>query len=111
MMFLLNFLQIDWQKFRPENLLGGQILERTPADLSLIYMAGIAFLVLLILLSFIRNVRPKFAFERDLPKEVRRKLSMTATNRYLRIWQFVFVLLAFFVYGFHVYFAAFAEKD
>ena len=103
MFYLLLILQFDWNKLRPENLFGQQVLERTPAGLSLIYMAGIALLLLLLLLSFIRNLRPKFAFEDGLPKEVKRRLSLTTTNRSLRIWQFIFVILAFTVFGFHVY--------
>jgi hypothetical protein len=39
---LLFFLQFDWEKLRPENLFGGQILERTPAGLSIVYLIGIA---------------------------------------------------------------------
>ena len=111
MFYLFLLLQFDWQKLRPENLFGQQILERTPAGLSLIYLIGIAFLVGLLLLSFIRNLRPQFAFERDLPKEVKRKLSSTLTNRSLRIWQAVFVLLAFSVFGFHAYWTLYAGKD
>ena len=102
---------VDWQKWRPENLFGGQVLERTPAAMSLIYLCGVIVMVLLLLLSFIRNRRSKFAFERNLPPEVRRRLSSTATNRSLRIWQAIFILLAFFVYGFHFYWGALAEKD
>jgi hypothetical protein len=106
------FLLIDWQKLRPENWFGGgQVLERTPAGLSLVYMSALIFLILLLLLSFIRNRRVKFAFEQNLPKEVRRKLSSTGTNRSLRLWQVAFVLLASGVYGLHVYWAVFAEKD
>src|SRR5215213_2963863 len=100
MFYLFLFLQFDWQKLRPENLFGGQVLERTPAGLSMIYMVGAGILIVFLMLSFVRNLRPKFAFERDLPKEVKRKLSMTQTNRSLRIWQMVFILLAFTVFGF-----------
>jgi len=32
-------------------------------------------------------------------------------NRSLRIWQFVFVFLAFFVYGFHVYWTYYADES
>lgn len=111
-MFLFIFLlQFDWQKLRPEKLLGGQVLERTPAGLSLIYLLGISILILLLAASFIRNLRPKFAFERNLPKEIKRKLGRTIANRSLRIWQFVFVILAFFVYGFHVYWTVFADEN
>jgi hypothetical protein len=111
MFYLFLLLQFDWQKLRPENLFGGQVLERTPAGLSLVYLIGVGLLVLLLLLSFIRNLRPQFAFERDLPKEVRRKLSSTRTNRSLRIWQIVFTLLTFTVFGFHAYWTYYAGKD
>jgi penicillin-binding protein A len=111
MYYLFLLLQFDWQKLRPENLFGGQVLERTPAGLSMIYLVGVAVLVLLLFLSFLRNLRKKFAFERDLPMEVKRKLSSTATNRSLRLWQIVFILLTFTVFGFHVYWTFYAGKD
>ncbi len=109
MILLLNFLQFDWGKFRPEKLFGGQVLERTPAGLSIVYVIGIGVLVAFLLLSFLRNTRPRFAFEENLPKEVKRKLTTTVANRSLRIWQFVFVLLAFSVYGLHVYWTYYAD--
>jgi len=105
-------LQFDWEKLRPENLFGGQVLERTPAGLSLIYLAGIAVLLLFLVLGFLRNFRrPKFAFEENLPREVKRKLTTTLANRSLRIWQFVFIFLALFVYGFHVYWTYLADDN
>jgi hypothetical protein len=110
-MFYLFLLQFDWQQLRPENILGGQVLERTPAGLSLIYLVGISVLVFLLLLSLIRNLRQQFAFERDLPREVKRKLGSTITNRSLRMWQIVFVVLAGFVYGLHVYWTIYAIES
>lgn len=110
-MIYLFLLQFDWQKWRPENFFGNQILERTPAGLSLIYLVGIGVLLIFLALSFFRNVRPKFAFERDLPAEVKKKLGRTMANRSLRIWQIVFVLLAFTVYGFHVYWTMYADES
>jgi hypothetical protein len=108
-MTLLLFLwQISW---KPETWFGGQVLERTPAGLSLIYLTGIAVLLIFLFLSFLRNTRLKFAFEENLPKQVKRKLTSTVTNRSLRIWQFVFVALAFTVYGFHVYWTYYADKN
>ena len=110
MIFLL--LQIDWQKLRPEYLFGGQVLERTPAGLSILYLIGIGIITGLLLLSFLDNFRrPKFAFELDLPREVTRKLTQTITNRSIRTWQFVFVALAFTVFGFHLYWTYFAEEQ
>jgi penicillin-binding protein 2 len=108
--FLFLFLQFDWEKLRPENLFGGQVLERTPAGLSIIYTIGIAVLiVLLIILSFSNFRRQKFPFEENLPDEVKRKLTATLANRSLRVWQIVFVMLAFTVYGFHVYWTFYAD--
>ena len=109
---ILFFSQFDWEKLRPENLFGGQILERTPAGLSVVYLIGIAVLIIFLMLSFLSNFRrPKFAVEENLPSEVKRKLTRTLANRSLRIWQFVFVFLALFVYGFHVYWTYFADEN
>ncbi len=110
MTLLLFFLQFDWQKLRPENLFGGQILERTPAGLSIVYLIGIGVLILFLAFTSLRNIRPKFIFERDLPDEVKRCLTTTVTNRSLKIWQFVFVFLALFVFGFHVYWTYYADE-
>ncbi len=112
MRVLFFFLQFDWEKLRPEHLFGGQVLERTPAGLSIIYLIGIAILIVFLSLSFFNNFRrPRFAFENDLPLEVKRRLTSTVTNRSLRIWQFVFIFLAFFVYGFHVYWTYYADEN
>ncbi len=112
MTILLFLLQFDWKKLSPENLFGTQVLERTPAGLSIIYLIGVAILLVFLIISFFSNFRrPAFNFEKDLPKEVKRKLSKTVTNRSLRIWQFVFIGLAFFVYGFHVYWTYFADDS
>lgn len=107
---LLFFLQIDWESLRPEKLFGVQVLERTPAGLTIAYLIGISILVFFLFSTFIGNFgRPKFNFELDLPKEVTKKLSSTATNRSLRMWQFVFFALAFTVFGYHVYWTYYAD--
>ena len=110
-MLLLFLLQIDWDKFRPENLFGGQVLERTPAGLSIFYLIAVGVLLGFLLLTFFDNFsRPKFPFERNLPKEVRQKLTTTIANRSLRIWQFVFIVIAASVFGFQVYWTYFADE-
>ena len=112
MNIFIFFLQFNWEKLRPENLFGGQVLERTPAGLSIVYLVGVAVLVFFLLLTFLSNFRrPKFAFEENLPREVTKKLTTTLANRSLRIWQFVFIFLALFVYGFHVYWTYFADDS
>jgi cell division protein FtsI/penicillin-binding protein 2 len=108
MTMLLFLLQAGW---RPETWFGGQVLERTPAGLSLVYLIGVAVLLVFLFLSFLRNTRLKFAFEENLPKQVKRKLTSTVTNRSLRIWLFIFVALALTVYGFHVYWTYYADTN
>ena len=108
----LLLLLIDWTKWKPENLFGGQILERTPAGLSIIYLIGLGILIGFLLLTFLDNFRrPKFVFERNLPKEVRRKLTQTIANRGLYVWQTLFVALALFIFGFQVYWTDFADDS
>jgi len=109
---LLLLIQSDWDFLRPEKLLGLQVLERTPAALTLIYLAAFAVVTVLLFSTFIGNFRrPRLAFERGLPREVKRKLSSTSTNRSLRIWQVVFFLLASGVYSSHVYWTYFADTN
>lgn len=110
---LFNFLlQIDWNKLRPEALFGGQVLERTPAGLSIFYLIGVGVLLGFLVLTFFDNFsRPKFLFELELPREVKRRLTKTLANRSLRVWQCVFVVLALTVYGFQVYWTYFADES
>lgn len=109
---MLFLLQFDWNKLRPEALFGGQVLERTPAGLSILYIVGIGVLLGFLILTFIDNFkRPKFLFEFDLPNEVKKKLTQTIANRSIRAWQFVFVFLALAVFGFQVYWTYFADES
>ncbi len=106
---LAFLLQIDWSKYKPENLFGGQVLERTPAGLSIVYIIGVGILLGFLVLTFFDHFRrPKFLFEQNLPREVKKKLTQTLANRSIRVWQVVFVLLAFTVFGFQVYWTYFA---
>ena len=110
---MLAFLfQIDWSKYRPEALFGGQVLERTPAGLSVVYIVGVGILIGFLILTFFDNFsRPKFLFELDLPRDVKRKITQTIANRSIRTWQIVFVVLAFSVFGFQVYWTYFADES
>jgi len=111
MNLLVLLAQIDWQKYKPENLFGGQVLERTPAGLTIVYIIAVGILIGFLLLSFLDNfARPRFIFEADLPREVARKLTQTIANRSIRAWQVVFVLLAAGVFGFQVYWVYFADE-
>lgn len=106
-----NFLlQIDWGRLRPELLFGGAVHERTPAALSIAYIVGVGILVGFLGLTFFDNFRrPRFLFELELPREVTRRLTQTIANKSLRIWQFVFIFLAFTVFGFQIYWIYFAD--
>lgn len=111
-MIRLLLLLIDWNTFRPEAIFGGQILERTPAGLTIAYIIGVGVLIGFLVLTFYDNFnRPKFLYERDLPREVKRRLTQTIANRSIRIWQIVFVCLAFAVFGFQVYWTYFADES
>ena len=110
-MIVLLLSLIDWHKFRPEYIFGGQVLERTPAGLTIIYSIGVGVLLVFLVLSFLENFsRRKFVFERDLPKAVTKRLTQTAANRSLRVWLTVFIILTFFVFGFQVYWTRYADE-
>jgi hypothetical protein len=102
-------LLIDWTSLKPESLFGGQVLERAPAALSLIYLLGMFVLLGLLISTFLRQVKHPYRFEAGIPSEIRRRLSLTLTNRGLHIWHAVFVILAAATFGFHVYWALVAE--
>ncbi len=89
-------------------------LEKQPALLSLVYMGGLALMVLLLLVSLIRNRSKRSALSAvaasDLPEEVLQRLGSTATNRGLRFLRWFYVVLALAVFGFHVYWVKYAPE-
>lgn len=88
--------------------------EKEPALLSLIYMGGLGLMILLLMISLVRNRRRSAlaaVAPQDLPDEVRRKLGSTATNRGLRALRILFVLMALGVFGLHVYWARYAAAE
>ena len=90
-------------------------LEKQPALLSLLYMGGLALMILLLLLSLVRNRRARSALSAiapaDLPDEVRQRLGSTTTNRGLRALRWLYVLLALSVFSAHVYWARYAAEQ
>ncbi|HEX6650888.1 MAG TPA: penicillin-binding transpeptidase domain-containing protein [Pyrinomonadaceae bacterium] len=86
--------------------------ERMPALFTLIYVGGLAFIILLLLLGLIRNRRQtsSAAIPADLPKAVRKRLGSASTNRGLRALRWLFVLLAIGLFGFHIYWAHYAQE-
>jgi hypothetical protein len=90
-------------------------LEKQPALLSIIYLGGLALMALLLLVSVFRNRRRRSALAavapEDLPDEVRQRLGSTTTNRGLKVLRWLYVALALGVFGFHVYWARFAQES
>ncbi|HXT64530.1 MAG TPA: penicillin-binding transpeptidase domain-containing protein [Pyrinomonadaceae bacterium] len=86
--------------------------EKQPAWLTLIFIIGIAFVALLLLISIVRMWFSRSggaaAALASLPKDIRKRLGATATNRGLRVWRWLFVLVAIGIFGFHVYWARYA---
>ncbi|HEU4509215.1 MAG TPA: penicillin-binding transpeptidase domain-containing protein [Pyrinomonadaceae bacterium] len=98
----------------PSPLATPHALERTPALFTLIYLFGFAFIIVLLLLGLIRNRRatapPNAAIPENLPKEVRKRLGSTSTNRGLKALRVLFVLLAIGMFSFHIYWAHYAAE-
>ncbi len=88
--------------------------EKLPAWLTLAYLIGIGVVGLLMLLSLFRawlSRHPKApTAPGSLPKDIRKRLGATTTNRGLRAWRWLFVVVALFVFGFHVYWARYAAE-
>jgi peptidoglycan glycosyltransferase len=88
--------------------------EKLPAWLTLIYLSGLAFVGLLLILSLVRNWLRRSAAAptapANLPKEVRKRLGATTTNRGLKVWRGLFALIALGIFGSHVYWARYAQE-
>jgi cell division protein FtsI/penicillin-binding protein 2 len=85
-----------------------------PALYTLIYVGGFAFVLLLLILGLVRNRRQPIAnaaIPADLPKDVRKRLGSTSTNRGLRALRWLFVLLSLGLFSFHVYWAQYAAEQ
>lgn len=106
------FLFIDWKLLRPEYIFGGQVLERTPAGISILYHFGLLILLLFIALFFLETIRrPKLTAEKDLPPAIAKRLTINIANRSIFVWQIFFVIAALSVFGFHVYWTKFADEE
>ncbi|HET6978559.1 MAG TPA: penicillin-binding transpeptidase domain-containing protein [Pyrinomonadaceae bacterium] len=87
------------------------MLERTPALLTLIYVGGFGFIILLLLLGLVRSRRQTVSpIPEDLPKAVRKRLGSTSTNRGLKALRWLFVLLSIGLFSFHIYWAHYAAE-
>lgn len=107
-------LLLLFQTPTPSPLATPHVPERTPALFTLIYVGGFALVILLLLLSLIRNRRMAAnatAIHQDLPKAVKKRLGSSSTNRGLRVLRWLFVLLAVGIFSFHIYWARYAAEQ
>jgi penicillin-binding protein A len=110
LLFLLLF-----QTPTPSPAATPHVPERTPALFTLIYVGGFGLIILLLLLSLVRNRRSTAAkttaIPEDLPKAVRKRLGSSSTNRGLRVLRWLFVLLSIALFSFHIYWARYASEQ
>jgi penicillin-binding protein A len=110
----ITLLFLLFQTPSPSPLPTPHVPERMPALFTLIYVGGFGLVLLLLLLGLVRNRRRPLAtasVPEELPKEVRKRLGSTSTNRGLRALRYLFVLLAFGLFGFHIYWARYAADQ
>src|SRR5437667_10640370 len=79
--------------------------EKLPAWFTLIYVSGLAFIGLLLLLSLLRQWLRRspsaLTAPASLAKEIRKRLGATTTNLGLCVWRWLFALAARAVMRFH----------
>src|SRR4026208_1104961 len=113
-MNLVTILLFLFQSPSPSPLPTPHVPERMPALFTLIYLGGFIGVILLLLLSLIRNRRQtapiSSAISDDRPKEVRKRLGSHSTNRGLRALRWLFVLLSIGLFSFHIYCAPCAPE-
>src|ERR1051325_3581248 len=107
-----SLLLLLFQTPSPSLLPTPHVPERTPALFTLIYVGGFALVLLLLLLGLIRNRRHAVSpIPEDLPKEARKRLGSTSTNRGLPALRWLFLLLSFGLFSFHIYWAHYAAEE
>ena len=98
----------------PTPLQSASTPEKLPAWLTLIYLSGIGIVGLLLMVSLVRawfrRAPAASTAPASLPKDIRKRLGATTTNRGLHAWRWVFALAAIFIFGFHVYWARYAAE-
>ena len=111
MNLLITFL-LFFQTPSPSPIPTPPVLERTPALYTLIYVGGFAAIILLLLLGLVRNRKQAVAaIPAELPREVRKRLGSTSTNRGLRALRWLFLLLSIALFSFHIYWAKYAPEE
>ena len=109
---ILSFLLLQTPSPSPTPVI--TVPERMPALFTLIYVGGLALVLLLLILGLVRNRRQPIAnaaIPEDLPKDVKKRLGSTSTNRGLRALRWLFILLSLALFSFHVYWAQYAAEQ
>lgn len=110
-MNLVTILLLLLQTPTPSPLPTPHVPERTPALLTLIYVGGFGLIILLMLIGLLRSRKQAVSpIPQDLPKDVRKRLGSTSTNRGLRALRYLFVLLSIGLFSFHIYWAHYASE-
>src|SRR5689334_6923479 len=110
-MNLVTILLLLFQSPTPSPLPTPHVPERTPALFTLIYVGGFGLIILLLLLGLVRSRKQTASpIPADLPRDVRKRLGSTSTNRGLRALRYLFVLLAIGLFSFHIYWAHYASE-
>ena len=110
-MNLATILLLLFQTPTPSPLPTPHVPERTPALFTLIYVGGFGLIILLLLLGLLRSRKQNASpIPEDLPRDVRKRLGSTSTNRGLRALRYLFVLLAIGLFSFHIYWAHYASE-
>src|ERR1051325_2274691 len=111
-MNLVTILLLLFQTPTASPLPTPHVPERTPALFTLIYFGGFGLIILLLLLGLLRSRKQTAPpIPDDLPKEVRKRLGSTSTNRGLRALRYLFVLLGIGLFSFHIYWAHYASES
>jgi cell division protein FtsI/penicillin-binding protein 2 len=110
-MNLVTLLLLLLQTPTPSPLPTPHVPEKTPALFTLIYVGGFGLVILLLLLGLLRSRRQTTSpIPEDLPRDVRKRLGSTSTNRGLRALRWLFVLLSIGLFSFHIYWAHYASE-
>src|SRR5690242_9550927 len=109
-----NLLLLLFQTPTPSPSPTPHVPERMPALFTLIYVGGFGLILLFLLIGLIRSRRNASAntavLPEDLPKAVRKRLGSSSTNRGLKVLRWLFVLMGFALFGFHIYWANYAAE-
>ena len=86
-----------------EEIFGGQVLERIPAGLSVLYLIAVGVVVFFLFSSLRGAFSKPNPIEEDLSGRVVARITQSLANRSLRTWRIVFFVLTMTVFGLHVY--------